>query len=113
MCNLNSSKKHNIMKTNILILAGLLILLGFNTFSQTNIAPKSGSIHIISSPELYNLSANLVKEYNVIHPGVKIDLTKMSNIKSDVFQNSETSICFVIGEYANQFNDKTVHVDNP
>jgi glycine cleavage system H lipoate-binding protein/ABC-type phosphate transport system substrate-binding protein len=69
------------MKNNILLISGLLLLICGNISSKekaiSSNATSGDSIVIVSSPDLFELSSLWAKEYQLVNPAAKIQLTSL------------------------------------
>jgi len=97
------------MKNKILLFIGLLILFSSYISGKEDVTIKSklspqGSISILSSPDLFDITTKWVNEYCKLNPGVKINIIKASDPKSINFSNPEANLGFISNDYYSDLN---------
>jgi glycine cleavage system H lipoate-binding protein/ABC-type phosphate transport system substrate-binding protein len=103
--------KPKVMKNKILIISSFLSLFCFS-LSSREIESKSnstqkGSITVISSPDLLDLTGKWAKEYSSINPDVKISVVGIPE-KGVVDLSANASLGFVSREYYSELNNSEV-----
>ena len=93
------------MKTRIVILIGLLLLNCSisicNQAATGNNPSQSGSINVLTTPELYNLTMDWTNEYGKLNPALKINVIKSTDNSFAGMLGTGTGIGFVSsGSYA-------------
>jgi len=92
-----------IMKSKILVLIGFLLLVSCNLFgdkavNKSNSSPK-GSISVLSTPELYNLTTRWTSEYCRINPGFEINVNVFEETNTDIFSEAGANFGFISGDH--------------
>jgi len=100
------------MKTRIFLFIGLLLLGYANAEGRQAAAkadpPREGTIDVLSSPDLYNLTLKWAGEYNRLNQGVKIEVEKVPVGNMTGRLKSGAGIGFVSTESDRLFNNETV-----
>jgi glycine cleavage system H lipoate-binding protein/ABC-type phosphate transport system substrate-binding protein len=100
------------MKKSIYFLIGMILmnysnLCSMNLVIESNI-PAVDSIRIISTPDLYNLSAKWAIEYNKLNPEAKIRVINVSDTKIAGSLIEKGNIGFVSNEYYSGLNSESL-----
>jgi glycine cleavage system H lipoate-binding protein/ABC-type phosphate transport system substrate-binding protein len=100
------------MKNKILFLIGLLLFLSSGLSSKEDIAVKNkpslqGSITVLSSPDLIDLTTKWANEYCRSHPGVKINIVKSSETKPINPLDEGVNISLISNEYYAAINNES------
>ncbi|NOU19737.1 MAG: hypothetical protein HOO91_19440 [Bacteroidales bacterium] len=100
------------MKTKILIFIAFYLLCFSNVSNQNAFASNNlnlkDSISILSSPDLYNLTSNWVKEYSNENHKIRMKVSKFTAPQIGSILNSEGKLCFISNEYYSSINDESV-----
>lgn len=85
-----------------LSIACLLLLAGklFSEGTESRAIPQDGTITVVTSPDLVKLSTLWAKQYQVLHPDVKIEVTEMNDEMIPAILQSEGSIGLISKRYS-------------
>src|SRR5665647_1088013 len=102
------------MKNKILLFIGLLLLFSSNLSSKekellnkSSVLPQ-GTINVLSSPDLYNLTSKWANEYCRLHPGVIIKVVNSSDVQKVDFSKGRANLNFISNEYYSAFNSESL-----
>jgi len=105
-------KKIKIMKPTVILLISLLLMNYSNLSSKEkvteNILFPEDSIRVLSTPDLYSLSAKWAEEYNRLYPDMKIRIVNVSDSKMADKHMAEGNIGFVSNDYYKGFNSQSL-----
>ncbi len=90
------------MKTWIFLIIGFLLLncsiaISNKTLTDSRLS-QNGSMNVLSSPDLYNLTQRLASEYSKLNPGLKINVIKSPVINMSDMSANNAEVGFVTGE---------------
>jgi len=92
------------MKNSILLFIGLLLLFCSSAYSEKaetkNNPSREGSINILSSPELYNLTTKWASEYYSLNPALKINVINAKDANATSFHDAGANFGFVSGDHS-------------
>ena len=102
-----------IMKNKILLLVSLLLILSSNLSSKEDNVIKNkpspqGSISVLSTPDLYDLTTKWANEYCRLNPGVKINVIKASDAKTVNLSSAGANLGFISYEYYSALNSESL-----
>jgi glycine cleavage system H lipoate-binding protein/ABC-type phosphate transport system substrate-binding protein len=106
------NKIEEIMKTRIFLIIGMLLLSYSISFSKAAVnggkTSQAGSINVLTSPDLYNLTTKWASEYCRLNPTLQINVIKSSENNLAGMLNPGAGIGFVSDEsYASLNNQST------
>jgi glycine cleavage system H lipoate-binding protein/ABC-type phosphate transport system substrate-binding protein len=93
-----------IMKNKILVCIGLILLFSSNLISKEEVSVKEkttpqGSIIVMCSPDLFDLTTKWAIEYCRLNPGVKINVSKSADSKTASYTNTGINLGFISNEF--------------
>lgn len=102
------------MKNKILLFIGLLLLFSSNLSSKEkellnkNSVLPQGTINVLSSPDLYNLTTKWANEYCRLHPGVIIKVVNSSDVQKVDFSKEGANLGFISNENYSAINSESL-----
>ena len=99
------------MKTRIFFIIGILLLTYSITSSKEteteNNSSGNGSINVLASPDLYNLTSRWAIEYCKLNPAIKINVIKSPDNNLPGLLNTAAGICFISAESYKTLNKQS------
>jgi glycine cleavage system H lipoate-binding protein/ABC-type phosphate transport system substrate-binding protein len=90
------------MKSSILLFTGLMLLQCSNLYSEETLAnsnhSRAGSINVLSTPEIYNLTNRWAIEYSNLNPEFKINVISAEEANTASFHQAGANSGFVSGD---------------
>jgi len=92
-----------VMKNIVLALIGVLVLDSSGLYSEKvetkNNLSQEGSINVLSTPELYNLTTKWANEYSRLHPELKINVISDKDANTTSLHEADANFGFISGDH--------------